>query len=267
MTHPYFSVPRPTILGHRGAGGVAPENTLASFAQALADGADILESDVHATRDGVPVLIHDPSLDRTTDGSGLVRDVTLDELRRLDAAHHFGSDAGAPLRGRGITVPTLEEAFEAFPEARFNLEIKALNGGVVDRVVELVQERKREETTLLVAGEDEVMAELRRALARRGARPALGASLADILAVIRSARSGAAPETDSMALQIPKDFGGDPLVTLELVDHAHAFGIAVHVWTINDEREMQQLLDLGVDGLVTDYPGRLRALLERRGER
>lgn len=266
MTHPYFSVPIPTILGHRGAGGVAPENTLASFERALADGADILESDVHVTRDGVPVLIHDPDLDRTTDGSGPVRDRTLAELRHLDAACRFEDD-GTPLRGRGITVPSLEEAFDAFPQARFNLEIKALSGGVVDRVVELVQARKREDTTLLVAGEDEIQAELRRVLARRGARPALGASLADILAVIRSARDGAAPDTDSMALQIPKDFGEDPLVTRELLGHAHAHGMAVHVWTINDEDEMAELLDLGVDGLVTDFPGRLRALLERRGER
>jgi glycerophosphoryl diester phosphodiesterase len=137
----------------------------------------------------------------------------------------------------------------------------------VERVVELVQRRGRDERTLLVAGEDEIMLELRRVLAERRARPAIGASLADILAVIRSAQAGEAPPTDSMALQVPAEFGGKPLVTPELVVHAHAHDIAIHVWTINDEDEMGVLLDLGVDGLVTDFPGRLRALLERRGER
>ncbi|MGH0035546.1 MAG: glycerophosphodiester phosphodiesterase [Myxococcota bacterium] len=267
MTHPYFSIPRPTILGHRGAGGVAPENTLASFERGLADGADILESDVHATRDGVPVLIHDPSLDRTTDGTGPVSGVTLEELRRFDAAHGFSREGEPCLRGRGITVPTLEEAFDAFPDARFNLEIKARDAGVVDRVVELVRERGREDTTLLVAEKNDIMDALRRALARHAKRPAVGASLADVLAVIRSAQSGEAPDTDSLALQIPAEFGGEPLVTPELIAHAHAHGIVIHVWTINEEQEMTELLDRGVDGLVTDFPGRLRALLERRGER
>ncbi len=267
MAHPYFSVPRPTILGHRGAGGLAPENTLDSFERALAEGADIIESDVHATRDGIPVLIHDPTVDRTTDGRGPVSELDWKELRALDAGHHFEAEGEHPFRGRRIRVPSLEEALARFPKARFNLEIKDPRQVAAERVVSLVRSAGREDTTLLTAGEDPIMVGLRRVLAETGARPALGASLADILAVIRAAQSGVPPDTDSMALQIPAEFGGNPLVTSELLAHAAAHGIAVHVWTINEPSEMGALLDLGVDGLVTDYPDRMRRLLEERGER
>jgi len=265
--HPYFDVPRPTVLGHRGTAGSAPENTLASFALALEQGADILESDVHVTADGVPVLIHDPSVDRTTDGEGLVAELDFATLSRLDAGWHFGERGGFRERGRGHGVPSLEQAFEAFPTARFNLEIKAPGVELAERVLELVGRFERAELTLLTAGEDPDMASLRTALAASGRAPAVGASLADILEVVQSALEGRAPETDSMAIQIPDAFAGKPLVTDDLVRHAHAHGIAVHVWTINEPGEMQRLLDLGVDGLVTDHPGRLAEVVRERGDR
>jgi len=268
MGHPYFEVPVPTVLGHRGAGGDAPENTLEAFERGLREGAHILESDVHATRDGVPVLIHDEVVDRVTEGAGRVADLDLEALRRLDAGHRWSPDGGAshPWRGRGLRIPTLEEALAAFPEARFNLEIKQTENGAVEATVDLVRRTKREERTLLTAGEDDVMARLREVLADSGARPALGASLADILAFIRSAAEGGAPGTDSMALQVPAAFGSDPLVTPRFVDHAHEQGLRVHVWTVNEEAEMTRLLDLGVDGLVTDHPARMADLLARRAD-
>ena len=264
MSHPYFDVPRPTVLGHRGAAGSAPENTLVALGRGLADGAHIIETDAHATRDGVPVLMHDPHVDRTTDGTGALADLDWADVQKLDAGYRFQpTEAGTqwPCRGRGIGVPSLREAFEAYPDARFNIELKAPGRDFVRAVVDLVVELGREDRTLLVAGEDAVQAELRRALAESGARPALGAGLADILEVIASAIEGREPTTDSMALQIPRSFAGRPLVTPELVAHAHAHGIVVHVWTINDPDEMRELLDLGVDGLVTDWPGRMAALL------
>jgi len=108
-----------------------------------------------------------------------------------------------------------------------------------------------------------VQAELRRVLSVTGARPALGASLADILDVVRAAVEQRAPTTDSMALQVPREFAGQPLVTPELVAHCHAHGIHVHVWTVNDADEMRTLLDMGVDGIVTDWPGRMARALGR----
>ncbi len=267
--HPYFDVPRPTVLGHRGSAGTAPENTLASFSEALERGADILESDVHVTADGVPVLIHDPSVDRTTDGEGRVETLTFEALQQLDAGFRFGdADAGAfPERDRGHHVPSLAQAFERFPDARFNLEIKAPGVALAASVLELVARFDRADRTLLTAGEDADMASLREALATSAVSPAIGASLGDILAVVQSALESRAPETTSMAIQIPDSFAGKPLVTQDLVGHAHAYDIAVHVWTINEPSEMQRLLDLGVDGLVTDHPGRMAELVRARGDR
>lgn len=277
--HPFFDAPAPTILGHRGAAGEAPENTLLAFRTGLAAGAHMLESDVHRTRDGVAVLIHDAELERTTERRARVDELDWAELRELDAAYRFqpgradgtsetdgaipDASEEAPLRGRGHGIPSLVDAFEAFPEARFNLEIKAAEPDFAAEVVALTREVGREHTTLLTAGDDGIMAGLREAMRRAGSRAALGASLADIVEFAKSAVSGEPPASDSMALQIPAVFAGQPLVTPALVEHAHRFGAAVHVWTIDDEAEMERLLELGVDGLVTDYPTRMAKVLRR----
>jgi glycerophosphoryl diester phosphodiesterase len=268
MPHPYFDLPTPIILGHRGAAGVAPENTLPGFARGLADGAHIIETDVHMTRDEVPVLMHDDAVDRTTEGRGAVADLLLAEVQSLDAGHHFQGEHpdGFPMRGQGIVIPTLEETFRAFPDARFNIEIKAESPALVSRVVALTREFERADRTLLTSGEDGTQALLRAELARTGLRPAIGASVADILDVVQSAQASSAPGTDSMVLQIPREFGGSPLVTPALLAHCHAHGIQVHVWTINEPDEIRELLALGVDGIVTDHPGRMAAMLrEARG--
>ena len=266
MTHPYFALPTPLVIGHRGCAGEAPENTLPSFARALAQGAVILESDVHLTRDGVPVLLHDDRVERVSDGCGTVREQTLAELRRLDFAHRFSPDGGRshPLRGQGVRIASLEETFEALPGARLNLELKERVPGVVERTLEVIVRAGREALTLVTAADDALMAELRRALDAGAARVAQGASAGDVLGFVRAALSGAAPPPGPMALQVPASFGGRPLVTRELVAHAHAHGVQVHVWTINEREEMTRLLDLGVDGIVSDFPGRLTALLAER---
>lgn len=262
MAHPYFDVPVPTVLGHRGAAGDAPENTLASFALGLELGAHILESDVHATRDGVPVLVHDPDVGRIAGRPARVVDLDWAELRTLDASADFAGDLDAiPQTFRPFRIPTLEEAFEAFPGARFNLEIKCDAPGLVERVVELVGAHGRAPLTLLAAERDERMARIQAEVDRRGVDVALGAALGDVLEFVRTALAGTALQSRAMALQIPVDFGGRPFVTRELVEHAHAHGRFVHAWTVNDEDEMRRLLALGVDGIVTDRPGVMAALL------
>jgi glycerophosphoryl diester phosphodiesterase len=269
VTHPYFDLRTPISIGHRGCAGEAPENTLCSFELALAQGAAILESDVHLTRDGVPVLIHDPVIDRVTNGSGAVANYTLAEVQRFDAGYRFSPDGGQthPYRGRGLSIPGLDEVFDAFPDARFNLELKDALPQIVDATVERVAKHRREALTLLTAGDDEIMREIRARLERHAVPIAQGASEGDVLAFIRSAIRGERAHSGSMALQIPAEFAGQPLATPELVEHAHAQRIQVHVWTINEPSEMTRLLDLGVDGIITDYPGRLVSLLsERRGE-
>ncbi len=266
MSHPYFDLSTPLVIGHRGAAGERPENTLPSFAHALAQGADILETDAHPTADGHVVLFHDETLERTTDGRGPVRAQSLAALRALDAAHHFTPypAAGRPAVSFDARIPTLDEALDAFPEARFNIELKEHAPGFIERTLAILRDHGREERTLLTAGDDPVMDALRAAVKTSGSRVALGASTGDVLRFVRCAIDRSPPPADVMALQIPAEFAGRPLVTPELVAHAHAHGVQVHVWTINDEPEMERLLDLGIDGIVSDLPGRLAAVIRRR---
>jgi glycerophosphoryl diester phosphodiesterase len=268
VPHPFFDVPTPTVIGHRGCAGEAPENTLLSFERALEAGAAILESDVHLTRDGVPVLLHDDVVDRTTEGRGRVDELSLAALAELDAGFRFSPDAGRshPFRGRGLRVPTLAQALAALPGARFNLELK--HGGVelVARCLEVIAAAERAELTLLTAGDDALMARLREQVAQAGLPVALGASAREVADFLRSAIARRSPPLGPMALQVPPDFGGRPLVTREFVDHAHAHGLFVHVWTIDEREQMAALLELGVDGIVSDFPARLATeIAARRG--
>jgi len=266
MSHPYFELATPIVIGHRGAAGERPENTLPSFVRALEVGAAILETDAHPTRDGDAVLFHDHELGRTTDGSGPIAARSLAELRALDAGHRFSRDGGRsfPYRGHGIGIPTLAQTLDALPGARLNIELKQDAPGFLTRVLDVLRDAGREETTLLTAAEDALMDALRAAVAARCAKVALGASAGDVLRFVRAALDGEKPDPRVMALQIPAEFAGRPLVTPRLVAHARAHGVQVHVWTINEPDEMVRLLELGVHGLVTDHPARLAALLATR---
>ncbi len=268
MGHRYFDVDKPVVIGHRGAAGSHPENTLASFAAALEQGAQILESDLHVSRDGVPLLLHDPDVGRVTEGTGLAADLDFAEIAQLDAGHAFtDADGKTPFRGAGHRIPSVEEAFAAFPDARFNLEVKCADEAAIATTLELVERFDRAARTLLAAGEDEVMASVRRALAARPVAPAVGASLGEIVAAIGSALGQGEMPAGVDALQIPSEFAGQSLATPELVAHAHAHDVEVHVWTINDLDEIEARLEVGVDGIVTDLPGQMHDWLVRRGRR
>jgi glycerophosphoryl diester phosphodiesterase len=264
MRHPYFDLPTPIPIGHRGAAGEVPENTLESFRRAVDVGVAIVESDVHLSRDGEVVIHHDADLDRTTDGSGPLAARSLEELRRLDAGYRFTPDGGRshPFRGQGLRIPSLAEALEAFPDMRFNLELKAATPGLLEHTLELVADRA--ERTLLAAADDRIMAALRDHLEKTGVPVAVGASAGDVLGFVRAALDGAPPPPGPMALQVPPEVAGRPLVTPEFVAHAHAHGLHVHVWTINEPAEIERLLDLGVDGVMSDFPGRVVAALDAR---
>ena len=129
----------------------------------------------------------------------------------------------------------------------------------IRRTFALIAEHDRANRTLLAAEGDDLMARIHAETQRTRILPAIGASVGDVLAFVRAAVAGDPPKSEAMALQIPSEFGGRPLITPELVAHAHAHGVVVHAWTINDEAEMERLVDLGVDGLVTDHPARMRA--------
>jgi len=269
VRHPYFDLPLPIIVGHRGSSGEAPENTLPAFERALEHGAAILETDVHVTRDGVVVVYHDAEIDRTTDGRGPIAELTFAELRALDAGYAFTPDGGRshPFRGRGLQISTLEEIFTALPGARFNIELKSPAPGLLEGTLAALRAADREDRTLLAAADDATMARLRARLAETGLAPAVGASTGDVVAWVMAERDGKPPPLDAMVLQIPTHFGREPLVTPELLDLAHRHDTQIHVWTINEPAEMHRLLDLGVDAIMTDFPGVLRDVVEARAGR
>lgn len=265
--HAFFSGSLPRIAGHRGAAGTLPENTLPSFRRGLEEGATFLEMDVHATGDGEIVIIHDATVERTTDGAGAVRDMSLEELQRLDAGYRFTADGGSthPFRGQGIRVPSLREFFAEFPDTRATVEIKELPPPAMETLFDVIEEFGKARQVLVAAEDDAAMRSARALIRERGLPVATGFSTGEIRALMTALWSGQTPPSEVLgrALQIPRRHGGIDLVTPASLAAAHALGVEVHVWTVNDADEMSELLALGVDGIITDFPGRLREVIGR----
>ena len=250
----------PLLIAHRGGASLAPENTMAAFRQAVdVWGADMLEMDVHATRDGRVVVIHDPTLERTTDGGGSVADLTWAELQSVDAGYRFVDlDGRHSYRGAGVGVPLLEEVIEAFPSTRLNVEAKVASAA--RPLVDLIR-RHAAERRVLVAAEHE--------RARAGVRSypgPWGASARQLRTFWVTHRIPLlrryVPRAD--ALQIPDAWGGRQVTTPELVQAAHDRNIPVHVWVVDDPTRMGELLDMGIDGIQTDRPDLLARVLHER---
>ena len=255
--HPYFAG-APLLMAHRGGSALAPENTPEAFRRALEWwGADVLEVDVQPTADGEVVVIHDATVDRTTDGTGPVATLPLAELRALDAGFRFTPDGGRtfPFRGTGVRLCTLEELLRTFPDARVNVEVK--DGRAQRRVRETVHDLGATRRVLIAAGR----------LANRslfadypGATSASGEEMKSFyLLHLAHATRFWRPTVD--AFQMPERFAGRQVLTPRLLREVHARNLAVHVWTVDEEADMRRLLEWGVDGIVTDRPDRLARVL------
>jgi len=258
--HPFFRLPRPTIVAHRGGRSLGPENTLHTFRKALEAGAHVLEMDVRATRDGIPVLMHDATVDRTTDGRGAVRDLSFRDIRKLDAAYRWSPDGGAtfPLRGRGIAVPALEEVLKAFAEAPKSIEIKGSDPATATLFCELVRRYDHGSRILASSFHDETVEAVRRSCPQ--AATSVTFSEGRWLFLLSRLRLTFLHSPEAHALQVPERFGRIQVVTPRFVRDAHGRNLRVYVWTVNDPRAMRALLDMGVDGLITDHPRRMRRL-------
>ena len=221
---------------------------------------------MHATADGHVVVLHDPTIDRTTDGYGPVRAMTLAELRRVDAGHRFvAPDGSRPFRGQGIRVPTLRELLAAHPDTPLNIEVKQDDPPIVARVLADLDAAGARERTLLAAEQQGIM-DCIRAAAPDMLTSATSAEVAEFVFRLRDGElEGYRPAP--RALQVPPDYEGTVIVSAESVAAAHRLGLEVHVWTINDEASMTRLLDLGVDALMSDFPHRAAAVLRARGLR
>ncbi|POQ99119.1 hypothetical protein AU468_10925 [Alkalispirochaeta sphaeroplastigenens] len=250
-SHPFFQdLPRDRalVIAHRGGAELWPENTLDAFRGALAIGADILEMDVHGTAEGVPVVIHDETVDRTTSGTGRVRSFTLKELQELDAAHQWEN-----LRDTGITVPTLRQVFEEIPrEIPLVVEIKESNPALTDAVADLVLEFRREATTLLGSFHQDVLRQLRNRDVRFATHLVQEEVIPFLAASLLFSEGLYSPPGE--ALLVPPRSGIIPLATRRFVRAARNRNLFFAVWTVNDPDQMRRLLARGVQGIITDRP-------------
>jgi len=257
----YVDGPRPRLFGHRGASGSMPENTLPAFTAALAAGADRLELDVHLSRDEHVIVFHDEEIARTTDGAGPIARMSLAEIRELDAGHTFEGAGGAyPFRGRGFRVPTFAEVLSSFPEVPLNVEIKVDDVALIDGVKSLLERHGAMERVLLAAETAGLMDRIREKIPGAITGMSAGESIEFLC------RGGSASyRPRGFALQLPVALPGVPIITPYFVEVAHASGLEVHAWTINDEAEARALVEMGVDGIMTDFPDRIARAIGRGG--
>lgn len=256
----YFDLSTPRLFGHRGSSAALPENTLPAFRAALETGVPYLELDVWATRDGAVVVHHDRNLRRTCGLFRRVSALSVEELRRLDAGWGFSPDGGStyPFRSQGIGVPLLEEVLTALPKAFVNIEIKQERPAIETLVLEVVRRTGSEARVLLASEKDGVMRRLRRLA---GGIPT-SCSRGEVAAFLKWVQSGMAGRylPGGVALQVPETYQGIGIVTPQTVRAAHAAGLEVHVWTVNEPEEMRRLLAMGIDGLMSDRPDLLVAV-------
>lgn len=254
MKTSFFDPPRPRLFAHRGSSADYPENTLPAFAAAVRAGIRYLELDVWATRDGKVVVHHDCTLQRTCGRFRRVSRLDFPELRRLDAGFGFTSGSGVdhPFRGDGIVVPLLEEVLDAFPDTFFTIEVKQESPAIEALVMETVQRAGAAGRILLATEYDQVMRRLHRVC---GTIPTSfsGGEVAAFFQWVQGGMQGDYRPAGA-ALQIPEMYGNHRLVSPETIHAAHAAGLEMHVWTVNDPADMRRLLDLGVDGVMSDKP-------------
>jgi glycerophosphoryl diester phosphodiesterase len=246
----YLDAPPPLAFAHRGGAAAGDENTAEAFGRAVGLGYRYLETDTHATRDGVAVIFHDETLERMLGRSGRVRDLTWADLSTERVAGQ-------------ATVPRLDEVLDAWPQIRFNIDVKADNA--VEPTMAAVRTARAHRRVLLASFSDARVRQMRRAMGPEvatslGSREVGGLWLASRLGGRRRSRTSAAA-----AAQVPVRQGPLRVVDRRFVAHAHRRGVQVHVWTIDDPTEMNELLDLGVDGIMTDRIDVLRDVYSSRG--
>ncbi len=250
------------VIAHQAGAGISPANTLTAMRAALAAGSEVLEMDIHLSRDSHIVVIHDQTLERTTSCKGKVMDRTLSELQGCDKGFHFkrGKTSLYPFRNQGIKIPTLKEVFSAFPDQRMIIEIKQSEPPLVKQFCQLIRFFNMQDRLVIGSFKQTSMDDFRQTCPEvaTSATPKEAALfvLADKIGL------GGIISPAYAALQIPPilklPFLPDlNIVTPSMLTQARAKGIIVQVWTVNEVQQMKGLFDMGVDGIMTDYPARL----------
>ena len=234
---------------------------MVSFEQAIRAGALYLELDVHMSRDGEIVVSHDEGLTRTCGRDALIREMNWAEIQAVDAGHMLTFDGGAtfPFRGRSIKVPRLIEVLGAFGDVNYIIEIKQTN--LVSQLLAILDASGLRRTVLIASEFDEPISAVRSLAPQIPTNFSYG-EVAEFLQAMAGYRPAYEPR--GAALQIPVEYQGWRLVTTESVEFAHRAGVELHVWTVNEESEMNQLLEYGVDGLISDFPARALGVARAR---
>lgn len=246
-----LSLTEVSVIAHRGGSKLRPENTMAAFDHAASLDVDGIECDVHLSSDGEPVVIHDDTLDRTTDATGPVSALTADELGRVDAGCRFGVDAGAPWLGRAGGVPRLAEVLARHAALPFIVEIKGDRPEVARRTLDVIRAAGAEGRVIAGGFSDEVLREIRRAA------PALptSASRNEVRSAIARAHFWLTPRHAGYGLlQVPLRFNGERVLRRSLVRAARRARLPVHAWIIDDPDDIRRLLRWGVTGIISDRP-------------
>jgi glycerophosphoryl diester phosphodiesterase len=261
--HSYFADQGFLVIAHRGGRGLMPENTLAAFAHAKALGVDVLEMDLRASADGHLVIIHDASVDRTTNGRGRVDSLTLSQLRSLDAGYSWSSDGKTfPHRGQGLRIPTLDEVLAEHSNMRLLIEIKNNSPQVAQRFCETLQRFDMLDKTIVASFHGAALTAFHAACPQTPISATSGEVA--LFTLLHLFHLDAAYIEPPLAFQMPERLGPLQVVDPRFVESLHARHVQLHVWTVNREEAMRRLIDLGVDGLITDYPDRLLHVLKRR---
>jgi len=263
--HPYYSsdLPYPLVIAHQGGYGLWPGDTLYAFEHAAELGVDVLEMDLHITADGVLVINHDETVDRTTDGTGEIEKMILAEVKALDAGYTWSNDNGEtfPYRGMGLTIPTLEEIFQAFPGYHMNIEIKTTTNSMAVPFCEMIRAYGMQDKVLVASFLDERMAEFRNIC------PEVATSSArqetTVFVLLSKAFLGRLYSPAFFSLQVPEESGGITVMTSQFVHAAHERNLHVEPWTIDDPDQMKLYIVWGVDGIMTDRPDLMLAVLGR----
>jgi glycerophosphoryl diester phosphodiesterase len=251
----------PIAIAHRGSRLLWPENTMEAFSGAVSLGYRHIETDIHLTADRVLVCHHDLTVDRTTEGSGRVRDLTFEQLSELDAGYRHVGAEGLVFRGAGVRIPALEEVLLAFPEVSFVVDLKT--DDLIDPLHQLIESLGLHDRLIVGSFSDRRLEEFR-SVSRGRVATSTGAALSRSWLI--ASRVGRGVRSEARALQLPIRSRGVRVVDRRLVAAAHDRGLQVHVWTVNDPAEMTSLLDIGVDGIITDRPDLLKEVLQGRGE-
>lgn len=264
--HSFTETDELLAIAHRGGAGLWPENTLFAFQNAVRIGADVMEFDVHATSDGELVVIHDATVDRTTDGLGRVDEMTWDALRELDAGYRWTADDGVsyPFRGMGLRVPSLEEVLRALPDTRMIIELKNVSDAARIRFSEAIVKGPFPERKVIASFQSETVQYIR----DQCPGIATSSTAGEVLRfwVLNALGLGFAFVPGGETMQVPPRLQDLTLVSARFVSGAHRHNVDVYVWTINEEAEMKRLVDHGVDGIMTDFPDRLLQVLDRYPE-